>query len=238
MTKPATPSVLQERVNARVKALGKPAIKLATDGGLGRGFIRDIIDGRKKTFKAESLAQVARALDCDPEFLLGQQDEVRREVPRDGAASGGITYGGICETGVRRTPAAMRAARTTTAVPLEPDPRHPGLANVAFLVRGDGMAGEHITDGMIVGCIDAGDWRQRHGEVRDGLIVVVRATRQPDGDVELSLRRVAALRDGLHFQASPAEEFGTVTPGPGVEVVAVVTRAVRLFPVGAVQGGL
>lgn len=220
--------IRRDRVAARVEALGKSAITLARSVGLERGFINDILIDRKKSVRdEEARVLLAKSLQCDFEYLTGQQNEVRRLDPN------AVQFGGICETGVWRTDAAgllpFRAP-----VPIDPDPRYPGMPNIAFDVRGDGMGGEGISDGMTVTGIKAEAWIEAFGPPRAGLIAVCRASRDgSDPSIELSLRKTYVWQGATMLTASPADprhHYEPLTLGDeGVEILAIVTRAVRLF---------
>ncbi|WP_245501731.1 XRE family transcriptional regulator [Mesorhizobium sp. M2A.F.Ca.ET.039.01.1.1] len=214
---------------ARVEALGKSAITLARSVGLERGFINDILIDRKKSVRDDEAGLLlAKSLECDFEYLTGQQSEVRRLDPN------AVEFGGICETGVWRTDAAGFFPARTTA-PIEPDPRYPGMPNIAFDVRGDGLGAEGILDGMTVTGIKAEAWIEAFGPPRAGLIAVCRARR--DGSespaIELSLRKTYVWQGATMLTAAPADprhHFEPLTLGSeGVEILAIVTRAVRLF---------
>lgn len=60
---------LQKIVAQRMKELGLKPIPTATSVGLERGFIRDILRGKKRTLKMDKIEPLARALKMDPDDL-------------------------------------------------------------------------------------------------------------------------------------------------------------------------
>lgn len=227
-------SVFQSRVRQRIAALKISPIRLAQDVGLDRGYINDIIVGRKKNISRRNLPLVAKALQCDPEYLLGKQDEVRipgrSPLRTSNSQRSGLRFGGICETGVWKSPAAQTEMLSADPAPMEPDPKYDGMPQVAYMVRGDGMGGAQIKDGMWVTGVDGDAWQREIGPLESGMIVAVRALRGPgDGDAELSLRRLSYDAGGMRLKAQPSRSdvnYDDAITGPGTTIEAVITRAV------------
>ena len=189
-----------------------------------RSYIADIRSGRKKGVRGENLERLARALECDAEYLTGQQDEPRK--------SGviGLTIAGIIEAGVWRTPGSIRH-RPPAIAPLLPDPRFPGVQHSAWEFRGGGAELLGIADGWIVVTIDP---EQAHIPIRHGTVCLIRRTRQDRGETETSIRQTIETPEGIRFAApTDDDDFPDLAPGEHdgerVEVAGVVDRAVRLF---------
>ncbi len=62
---------LKDIVANRLSELGLGAVEAATRGGLERTYIRDIVEGRKATVRANKIAALATALELSPEELMG-----------------------------------------------------------------------------------------------------------------------------------------------------------------------
>ncbi|MGN7749761.1 S24 family peptidase [Sinorhizobium sp. 22678] len=60
---------LKEIVEARLAELGLGPVEAAVQGGIERTFIRDIVEDKKKSVRANKLAELARALRLDPAAL-------------------------------------------------------------------------------------------------------------------------------------------------------------------------
>lgn len=74
----AVRATLPTRIQERLKATGQTARGASLKAGLGPDAIRTILAGRSKSPRAENLAALARALDCDLSFLLGVSSEPHR----------------------------------------------------------------------------------------------------------------------------------------------------------------
>jgi hypothetical protein len=219
---------LAGRIRARLDALDLNPFAAAKAAGLERSFVNDVLIGRKRSVREDGLRKLAGALECDAEYLTGHQD-----TPRAGAAdhAQGMPLIGVAETGVwRTTPAGAVEARV---VPLLPDPRFPGIACYAVTARGDGGSLVGIDDGDIVVALDFAAWRERHGPLRDGLVVLVRRTRADLGVSELSVRRVSISVDAVTLDCCSHAAYPSFplegSAGERVEIVGLVDKAVRLF---------
>jgi phage repressor protein C with HTH and peptisase S24 domain len=62
--------LLKDRVEHRLRDLGINAFEAARRGELERGFVNDILNGKKQSVRGNNLARLARALEVPPEFLL------------------------------------------------------------------------------------------------------------------------------------------------------------------------
>lgn len=69
------PSVLQERIAARLKELRRSPRDVSIKAGLGPDAIRTIFSGRSRSPRGETLSALADELQCDVAYLLGQQDK-------------------------------------------------------------------------------------------------------------------------------------------------------------------
>lgn len=64
-----TMATLKDIVTERLDQLGIGAVEAATQAGIERTFIRDIVEGRKKSVRSDKVADLARALSLDPDAL-------------------------------------------------------------------------------------------------------------------------------------------------------------------------
>lgn len=65
-------SLLIERIRARLGALGLKPATAARAAGLHPDYLRNILEGKSLSPRADKLAQLARVLECDLPYLLGQ----------------------------------------------------------------------------------------------------------------------------------------------------------------------
>lgn len=62
-------ATLKDIVTERLDQLGIGAVEAASQAGIERTFIRDIVEGRKKSVRSDKVADLARALSLDPDAL-------------------------------------------------------------------------------------------------------------------------------------------------------------------------
>jgi hypothetical protein len=228
---------LQKRVRVLLEKQGNPPLSaLAKQYGLGHDFIRDIVhtNPRKKSIGSSNLPKLAAALRCDIEYLTLAQDEPRRpkQHPQMAAevateiASGGqrIGFGGFLEAGAWRAssepPRGVEHQLRKLVVPQ-------GLGNdlVAYVMRGDSMAGAGIFDGMFL----IAEKRERYAP---GDFVVLK--RFANGLTELSLRQFQTGMGGkMRLELSPlegAEPMPEIFAGKSEEnIEAALFSAIRVF---------
>lgn len=70
-------SLLIERIRARLDALGLRPATAARAAGLHPDYLRNILEGKSLSPRADKLAQLARVLQCDLPYLLGQDPAPR-----------------------------------------------------------------------------------------------------------------------------------------------------------------
>lgn len=197
---------MRARVQARLDALGLNPFEAARAAGLNRYIVFDLIEGKKSTIRHKAVVQLAQALDCDPEYLIGAQKYPKAtpegEAP---AAAEGMPLAGICEEGAWRTP---DAATQPQRLPIAPDPRYPAEAQAAYLMRGDAGEPLGIRDGdVIVAVADTA--------FRDGDMIIARRSRQ-GGEIETTARivrgdQLAGASDVFPpFPISKAKRLGRV----------------------------
>ncbi|MBO6511534.1 MAG: helix-turn-helix transcriptional regulator, partial [Roseibium sp.] len=69
-------TIIQRRIRSRIKELGTNPKAVATRAGLGSTAIRDILDGRSKSPRENTLRKIAKALNCDTAYLTGESDAI------------------------------------------------------------------------------------------------------------------------------------------------------------------
>lgn len=60
-----------ERLEQRINELGMNPYSTAKKAGLGPDYVRDLLRGKVKQPSASRLRELAKALDCSPEYLMG-----------------------------------------------------------------------------------------------------------------------------------------------------------------------
>lgn len=216
---------LTEVIQERLDTLGINPFEAARRAGLEKGFVNDLLIGKKNGIRQAGLEKLAAALECDPEYLTGHIPTPRRSSEwRSSTSDGGsVPFGGIVENGTWREASARR--RSAVSVPTAPDPRFPASAQTAFIIRGDAADGVGIRDGaVVIGCALATFESVEH-RLRDGDIVIVRRWRSDRSEQELSIRRVSG------GQFAPVAGGGQTVSREedGLEIQAVVVQAIQIF---------
>lgn len=217
---------MAEIVRSRLDELGLNPFEAARRAGLEKGFVNDLLTGRKHSVRGQKLGYLAVALECDPEYLTGHQS-----APRSSRSSSlphretvqSLPLGGIIEAGTWREVAII--GRRSETVPTSPDHRFPADAQTAYLVRGPGAGRLGIDDGaIVVGCsVEAFEETTRR--LRDGDAVIVRRWRADRSEVEQSIRIVNG-----HDLAPAGEGMISISrAGDETEIVGVVIRTIRIF---------
>lgn len=174
----AMQSELGARIEQRIQELGTNSRQVEKASGLSIGFIRDLIEGRKKDATLGNLEKVANVLDCDIEFLAGIQKTPRRK----GGNHFPLQFLGTCEAAWRDKVGGPQPSAPPT---LGPDPRYP-LENQGFYdVRDNHAAGFGIPEDSIVVAYtgaqvdklrdgDIATISRENGELRQTLIVKIK----------------------------------------------------------------
>lgn len=224
-------TLMAERVRARLDALGINPFEAARRAGLQRGYINELLSGKKRSVR--QLDKIAAVLECDPEYLRGAQPEPRR-APRYRAKNEPIEASmplmGVCELNVWREPDAPLPA---AYLPINPDPRFPPEHQAAYLVRDDHALEIGITDRMVVDVVDPATLPGGLQSLKSGDTVVVRRTSKT-GSLEFSIRVLELRLGGAILRLPSATSSGDIpwpstTSSQQVDIVGLVVRTILLF---------
>lgn len=173
-----------------------------------RTYLNELLTGKKQTVRPKRLPRVAAVLECDPEYLLGQQDTPKKNPE----GVGRLRVAGIAEAGAWRTDGAEVEGEY---LPIAADPRYPAALQRAYLIRGRHAEWAGIDDGDVVVAI-------KGAGARDGDVVVVRQTRD-EGDSEITIRQVAGDRLVMPWKTPYLDRGGRS------EIIARVIYALKSF---------
>lgn len=221
-----TEETLRDRVRERLDALGINPFEAARRAGFERSFVNDLLIGRKKSVRGDSLLKLADALHCDPTYLAGMQAEPRSAEAGEYAWPAAVD---ACAAGVWRDPGARPPASAQICAATPPDPRHNPASQRVFYVADDHAEAEGIRHGS---CVVA--YRPTGSDgVRDGDLVVLRRRHGDDGSVETAIWRLNVTLDGLRVVPLDGGEPMPLTPGgerrDELELVGIVTMSVLMF---------
>ena len=68
-------SKLVERIELRIRLLNTSATEASIAAGLNPNAIGDILRGKTKSPRADSLYAIAKVLECTPDYLLGKSEK-------------------------------------------------------------------------------------------------------------------------------------------------------------------
>src|SRR3990167_3516818 len=72
--------ILIQRITARMTALNIKAKPLSRRAGLGDTYVHNLLKGGNKKPSVPKLKAIAKALDCDLSYLIGEQAEPRQKI--------------------------------------------------------------------------------------------------------------------------------------------------------------
>jgi transcriptional regulator with XRE-family HTH domain len=75
--------IFRQRLKWLLYVRSRTAVDVSVEAGRDKAFVSDILNGRNTNPTIGVLLDLSRALRCDPEFLLGQQNIVRRGQGRE-----------------------------------------------------------------------------------------------------------------------------------------------------------
>lgn len=179
---------LKEKVEARLNDLKRNPFEAARIAGLERGFINDILNGRKRSVRGENLVKLAIGLDCDPNYLIGRQEVPKgdmREGPGIVCIQGDVAAGVWLDCGFDGWD-----TYELEASPFPPDGRF--LTNKQFdvIVRGNSI-NRFARDGQRLRCVllEAYPW-----PLEDNDIVIAERFR---GDLRERTAKRWRIHDGV-----------------------------------------
>jgi DNA-binding Xre family transcriptional regulator len=191
---------LKSRVEERLRVLVINAFEAARRSGLSRDFVHDILADRKKSVRGDNLIKLARGLDCDPAYLLGEQDHPSSVLAKKGqkdTRESRVRILGAVATGIFRDVNAVVEDRIFYPSHLPPDPRFPTSVQFDTIVADDSLDA-FAPKGFILRCIRPEAWP--YAIVDDDLVIVERTR---GGLHESSARRIMKGEDGWELIGHP-----------------------------------
>lgn len=188
------PNALKDKVEARLKELDRNPFEAARLGELERGFVNDLLQGKKRTVKGDNLGRLAKGLDWTVADLIGEAEGVsRRPIPVTGSE---------LDLPIRYEVAAgaWHEVDEVADEPLghAPAPRVPGYEQFAQWyerVVGDSFD-RRIPPGALIHVVDAIalEYEPRHGDV-----VVVERSRAGGQMLERTVKEIAIVKGAIEL---------------------------------------
>jgi transcriptional regulator with XRE-family HTH domain len=192
-------SIVIERLEQAMRRKGYNRSEVARRAGLGTSAVYDIISGKNKNPAYDTLRSIAKVLDCELAYLLGETDNYGAE-PK-------IVRGvvmpiiGVAEAGAYRKIIAFEPGKTAGLKSMVGNlsRHHPQADHFLLEIRGDSMNATHegpLTDGMYAICVDmiSADLR-----VESGNIYAIRRTLDGGLTYETTLRRALVRSDRVEL---------------------------------------
>lgn len=197
-------ATLRSRIEGRLKALTLSPRAASLKAGLGPDAIRIILDGRSRSPRADRLQAIARALQCDVRYLLGESADVG-DPPQTI-----VERGGMRSLPIRHEVAAglWRERDEQADAPMGEAPAFVLPAYERFdqwleRVIGPSMNRLGITDGSLIHVVDAIDLR--YEPVNDDVVVVERSRAQ-GALIERSVKQISIDPEGIELWGRSYEE--------------------------------
>jgi transcriptional regulator with XRE-family HTH domain len=191
---------------------------LARFAGLNETAVRDILKGRSKNPRLDTLEALARALDCTVVQLAGG-----RSVPRPDAKTDCIDVIGAVEAGVGNK-SLVRPVDDWYELELPRDRRYRDRPRFALEVRGN-AAERFYKRGDVVVCVKP---EELNRVVADGDKLVIQLERD-DSEFEFVIGQHQTDDDGDVWYWIASSDGGRMSRAdtPGIKVVAVVVASYR-----------
>lgn len=235
MSEPA-PTILQIRLAELLKRSGEQAAPLGERLGLSKSFVRDILRGKTRSPRSESLDKLAGALGTTTDYLLGKDVDGGIHGPAIARQGDRLRYAGVIQAGQFLSVNDFNQDHSDI-VPdyVLADMNHGKVRQYAYKAAGDSMNEAGILDGMWVVAADAADYVDVYGDVVTGDLVVVERSRYQGSERELTVKEVHFFRDRYELRpvSSNTEHKPITVPhdhtvssdGEEVKIVGVVLTA-------------
>jgi len=211
-------SPLQKELRRRILEGGFNQKSLARQAGLNETAIRDILKGRSRSPRINTLEAIARVLDCSVPQLTGG-----REAPKPQAKTDRIDVIGAVEANAASESLA-RPVDDWYQVELPKDRRYPDRPRFALEVRGNAAERFYKRGDMIV-CVKP---EELNRVVTEDDKLVIQLEREA-GEYEFVVGQHQSDDDGDVWYWIGTGDGGRMSRSgsPGVEVVAVVVASYR-----------
>lgn len=208
-------TVLQQRLSALLEARKEKPAPLGKRLGLSDSFIRDILRGKTKSPRAESLELLATELGTTSDYLLGRDKDGELTGPAIVRSGRVLPFAGEVQAGYFTLVNDEYFNQDPQQVPphVLPDASHSRVRQYAWQARGGSMDAAGIHDGMWVVGADAADYIDVYGDIQTGDLVVVERTRNNGQERELTVKEVHFFRDRY--------ELRPVSSDPSFETIVV-----------------
>lgn len=206
-----TPEALEQAITAA----GTNPTRLALEIGRDKDYIRDLLQGRKKSLKANDWLAIRERLGLDIEEATAEDDSLTLPEVSLSDELPAMPVVGTIQAGVW-VETYMLSQDDQKTIPVGRDPRYPHARQYALCVRGDSMDEADIPDGSYVVCVD---FAESGIHLRAGHIVHVESIEADKSETTL---KEVAIKNGRRIliprSSNPAHKAITMEPHPGLGV--------------------
>lgn len=229
-------TLLQIRLQEALNRTGENPTRLSERLGLSKSFVRDIMRGKTRSPRSESLDKLADALGTTTDYLLGKDVDGAVRGPAIERQGETLSYAGVIQAG-QFISVDEYFTQDPDSVPdyVLPDMKFGKVRQYAYKAAGDSMNEAGILDGMWVVAADASDYVDSYGDIVTGDLVVVERCRFQGSERELTVKEVHFLRDRYELRpvSSNSEHKSITVPhdhnvssdGEEVKIIGVVLTA-------------
>lgn len=199
--------ITPEKLGKMIEEAGTNAAALATEIGRGKDYVRDFIENRKKSIKADDMAAI-----------LDKLAKIQQPKPAELQPVTGLEVVSEVQAGNWLEVTTLDEHIERPIIPVARDARFPRARQYALRVRGDSMDQEY-PDGSYVTCVDFWD---SGVPMRPGLVVHVERQRAGGQLLEITVKVIESAEGKLWLaprSSNPKWQRAPVESDPEVEVV-------------------
>lgn len=211
---PRRTSVRIDRIRERMDELGLNATEVARIGGLERTFVSELLGGKKNSIRRISLKPLATALQCAPEYLTGEVEEL------GGTPEAAPTFrmvrgdGDFLEVLATTRSGVFQVSDQTRGVsPVTADRRFLGKRQGVFRVGGDELEGQGFMRGAFLTTIHVEDYVEAMNDLPSGAYAIVSTTVEGIRGREITVRRIGRRGQDLDLRYTLEPATKTVVGG-------------------------
>lgn len=209
-------SILRERLKEIMHARGLSAHATSAKAGLGASAVRDILSGKAKSSKLETVEKLAQALDCPAAYLAGFES-----TSIGGAftisVSGKVARGVWREVGVNY--------ESIINPPISHDLRYPFETQTAMIIGDNSLQPVASPDDILV-CIDIA---KSDARINDGDAVIVERWKDNGNLVETGAY-IACVKDREIKRLTPInDQDNELCPGENISVTSLIVGVYRIL---------
>lgn len=220
---------LRDRLREMLDLRSKTAKEVSLAAELGATYVADILSGKSKNPQMTPLQAIAKVLNCNLQYLLGQSDTITADDGRRGVQSMPVLY--IAETGAFRPMLAKAKPSESRTIHADRHPSYPHAEHFVAEVRDDSMDRAKLPSGMLALCVS---FASAHLTVESEKKYAIRRSLDGGKTWEIIVRKAMVYADRIEYQPeSTSDEYETLTVDAGSPVD---NQGAQIEPLGYCYG--